>query len=235
MVPSNYDGIHGMPSRHNDAQCKCLPCSSSALDNLHSSAEWRELQDERLPPLAAKLKPILGKEEIDVGLLFDCFWTHFCPDVGTIPSGLTDGVAGSRVIDEVVNFVQLEQGLMFNNPEVIKFGIGPLLHDILASMTSAARQVARGSLPETRIALYSGHDTGPMMPMLGALGIFNEPYQFTPYASMLILELLQHKDGRIYVRVIYNGQVQRVPFDGCAEVDGNYVCPWEVFQRGLHF
>lgn len=63
-----------------------------------------------------------------------------------------------------------------------------------------------------RFVLYSGHDLGPMMPLLASFKVWDAIW--TPYASLIAWELLRgRRDGEYALRFIYNGRVLRIP--GC--------------------
>lgn len=238
-LPPSVDGMVQLSWSTRDSEkdtispnANVCPMLSRAYEKLHESPPWVRLQNATAAPLLRKLAPILGVEEskIDLETLFDCFWTHYCPDAGEIPEGLIEGKEGSRLIDDVVAYVSKIVGLTFTNPEVAKYGAGPLLGEVIDSMVMAAGLSPRAK----RFALYSGHDTGPMMPLLGALGVFREPYQFTPYASLLSIELLERlgANGTLYVRVVYNGQIMKVGFPECGpEEGGDWMCPWVAFRK----
>ena len=81
----------------------------------------------------------------------------------------------------------------------------------------------------TKLALYSGHDTGPILPLLYAFGVADRSWP--AYGSMIALELYEDpkrsKEAASHgVRMIYNGEVKVIP--GCG---GAPICPWESFLR----
>ena len=83
------------------------------------------------------------------------------------------------------------------------------------------------SEPVQRFLLYSGHDTTckaivtgvvcslplsvlyTVMPILVALQV--DTMQWPAYASMMLIELYD-VTGKFYVRIVYNGQVLKLPF-----------------------
>ena len=66
---------------------------------------------------------------------------------------------------------------------------------------------------------FSGHDTGPMMPLLAAFNVWDGIW--TPYASLISWELYSKNNTRklstqdYVIRFVYNGQVMQVP--GCSD------------------
>lgn len=65
------------------------------------------------------------------------------------------------------------------------------------------------ALPSHRFWLYSGHDTGPIMPMLFAYHVHLDFW--CPYASMITVELYSADTPSGYaVRFVYNGDVIHV-------------------------
>ena len=81
-----------------------------------------------------------------------------------------------------------------------------------------------------RFALYSGHDTGPMMPLLG-VPLFREPYRFTPYASLLI-ELLERlgANGPICACRL-QPQIMKVDFPNVGLKRRRLDGPWIAFRK----
>jgi len=83
--------------------------------------------------------------------------------------------------------------------EVLRLGIGRLMHLLLQRMEAAVQD---GNQP--RMYLYSGHDS-TIMPLLAALG--KEIDHWPVYCSNLTFELWKNaQDGQPYVRVLYNGE-----------------------------
>lgn len=78
--------------------------------------------------------------------------------------------------------------------------------------------------PVTPFRLYSGHDTGPIIPFLAAYGVWDG--QWPTYAAMITLELHQRASGAFAVRLTYNGNVLAVP--GCGS-DPQGLCDFPTF------
>eukprot|EP00438_Fugacium_kawagutii_P018063 Skav221808 [mRNA] locus=scaffold2435:131171:132498:- [translate_table: standard] len=49
-----------------------------------------------------------------------------------------------------------------------------------------------------------------LVPLLAMYGLKHASLRRPPYLSALIHELYQHKNGSMFVRVLYNGRVQKV-------------------------
>lgn len=89
--------------------------------------------------------------------------------------------------------------------------------------------------PSNRLAVFSGHDT-TILPILGTLGSnVWDGVEWTPYASMLLLEIHELIDMRtdkaIFpsqygFRLLYNGKVLTDKMDGCQK--GHDLCDIQV-------
>jgi hypothetical protein len=92
----------------------------------------------------------------------------------------------------------------YNNSRLAKVSTSLLLTDVVSRLQAAAsgQQVPK-------FLLYSGHDLGPMMPLLAALEAWDGVW--TGFASMITMELLQATDSKeLRVRATYNGDVLQV-------------------------
>lgn len=81
-------------------------------------------------------------------------------------------------------------------------------------------QAVQGSPAATPFRLYSGHDTGPIIPFLSAFGVWDGVWP--TYASMITLELhqFQANTSKYAVRMTYNGDVMKVRKHGVAGEGG---------------
>lgn len=146
--------------------------------------------------------------------------------------------------------------LQYDNRRGLKANVGFLFNDSAAALATAIpgtltagatanrqnrQAVKQSSVDPIRFALFSGHDTGPLGPMMSAFGVLNE--EWPTYASMIVLEAwatdatsaataaagssstqLDSDDSTsgAYVRVLFQGRVLPVP--GCnATAEG--LCP----------
>ena len=106
----------------------------------------------------------------------------------------------------------------------------------------ATTQVATQAKPGTpAFVLYSGHDTGPMGPVLAALKIGGSPkfnWQFPHFGDLISFEL--HRLGAAQgqgagagagyaVRVVHDGEVVTELVDGCPA--GEQLCPYSTFHK----
>lgn len=87
----------------------------------------------------------------------------------------------------------------------------------------------RGSAEAKKFWLYSGHDNGPIMPLLSALGAFDGSW--APYAALIALEVYQvspniesrESSDDYVVRLVYNGK--ELTMESC----GTPLCPISTF------
>jgi hypothetical protein len=219
------------------------PAYLNALNTFESSDAMKEFETSLLAPFIADVRPVLWKDnrtlgKDDVLLMWDCFWTHECPGEASLrsaipPALLTQPKSGKgSLADRLSYLVGKSQGMLTTDKDVARFGIGPLIGEFLKAM----RPAADGETTAKKFVLYSGHDTGPMMPLLGAFGVFaSDPFVFTPYASLISFELVENTSSKLlFVRMVYNGNVMRIPWKGCGPVGGkdNWMCPWDGFISG---
>ena len=115
---------------------------------------------------------------------------------------------------------------------MVRYGAGPLMGDVLAAMSAAAAGDGK------KFVLISGHDTGPINPVLGALDVMpSDPYEPPPFAAMIVMELLERSAGAgggLFVRVMYQGEVMRVPWAGVCGATapgGDWLCEYEGFAK----
>lgn len=104
-----------------------------------------------------------------------------------------------------------------------RYSIGPLLK---ITMDVFDQYISTNS--SSLFYLYSGHDTGPMMPMLGALNQYVEAW--VPYASLITLELFQNKSSKEYfILASYNGNILQLPQPCDCDTNEYSMCSWDKF------
>ena len=143
----------------------------------------------------------------DIFELFDCLNVFLCHEV-PIPSGITEDLY-KRVVDEVTYiFYQ-----MYSYPsveEAAKVGIGFFVKEIAKEVGDMMKSESK-----LKFILYSGHDVSLMTLMLA----FNISDGVWPaYASQLTFEIYEMSDSSFSLRILYNGQVQKLPFCGNKEM-----------------
>lgn len=111
-----------------------------------------------------------------------------------------------------------------NFQKVAYYSAAPLMAEVRQHMLNAMGQ---NSGVAKKFLLYSGHDTGPMMPTLAAFGLLKD--KWAPYASLISMELYESSTTPAdwAVRFVYNGTVMNVP--GCSDA----ICPWADFEKIL--
>jgi hypothetical protein len=196
-------------------------------------------------PLAQKLSIALNRTVTtkDIKSYLDSLMSVQC---ATVPSSGGDPPAAfttelqQQAIDEVV----YQLYLACNDTDIAKFGAGPLLGEILAFMEDATK-----SAYAPKFVQWSGHDTGPMAPVLGALQIGGA--EFPVFNDIIVMELYEiemekekekHENeneqrdpnvsgSRYTVRVVHNGQVVSALVPGCPS--GEDLCPWESYHASV--
>lgn len=192
------------------------PALNRAVRDRKASAAFKEFTSKTHDPLMAKLKKMAVYKDAPKKLshVQDCLATHVCHSQ-TLPKEL----ASPALVEEI------EQA-MYEHYSIVAQGTrrlagGPIVGDMLAEL----QDVVAGN-STVKLALYSGHDTGPILPLLFAFGV--EDGKWPAYASKMVFELLQAEEGHTThhaVRMVYNGKVRHIP--GC----GGAVCPWKKFEE----
>jgi ubiquitin-like domain-containing CTD phosphatase 1 len=168
----------------------------------------------------------------------DCLMTTMCTD-RVLPDILNDYGGrrrlhhidyGSNIFERIYNFSIMEDVFSFryNDAAYSKLAMGPMWAEIMDNIkpivdTNTYNYDDRPP-PHTKLALFSGHDT-TIMPLLATLGPnVWDGTTWTPYASMMILEIHELIDGQsdksvftsdYAFRLLYNGEVLTDKMDGC--------------------
>jgi lysophosphatidic acid phosphatase type 6 len=192
---------------------------SEALEGKSRNPFSKSLRDE----LVQALRKIEGETNQKLHLdnftdFFDCLNVNYCNN-RTIP-----------VTQDLLFFLNKvtpwKYQSMFANPSVVEYGryaVGPLL----AAARNEMLNKITGSKQARKMYIVMGHDTGPMMPLLSALQIWDG--RWPSYASKIVFEMYENRlnGGSFAVRVIYDGQIMLVP--GCSST----LCDWNEFDNVL--
>ncbi|CAD7973009.1 unnamed protein product [Amoebophrya sp. A120] len=149
--------------------------------------------------------------------LGDCVFSHLCPTVGIAKGGevpLTEQTLG-----KAFSYLPIYFG---PNERFPKQRVGPLIKQVLDDIQNQKSK---------NFFLYSGHDTGPLAPMLGALQAkLTFDWVWPPFASYINFEFTH--DG--FARVVYAGKVLETPFCRGEDGDGETgICRTRNFLAGL--
>jgi hypothetical protein len=159
-------------------------------------------------PLKRKLSRLLGKD-VHIGHIRDCLLTHICHKQA-VPKQLLP------LVPEINAEYNKHYDLVAKHTK--KWAGGPLVGEV----TSKLREAVKGAATE-KFLLFSGHDTGPILPMLHAFGVADG--HWPPYASSITIELYESSSKKQHVvRFVYNGKALTIP--GC----GSTLCPWKKFE-----
>ncbi|CAD7944210.1 unnamed protein product [Amoebophrya sp. A25] len=154
----------------------------------------------------------LGK---DYGLFSvgDCVFSHRCSTVGRTTPAETP--FSDTLLEKAFSYLPVYFGL---NARHAKQRVGPLMTQVLGDLETKK---------EKNFLLYSGHDTGPLAPLLGAFEAEVETeWVWPPFASYINFEFTS--DG--LARVIYAGQVLKTKY--CNDFAGN-ICKAETLLGRL--
>ncbi|CAH3125508.1 unnamed protein product [Porites lobata] len=202
--------IHVMDKLYDDIEpnANLCPKLEQYEKEFFASDMWKKHYAETTAPLLAEVQKALGLKytlTID-GLLHvnDCLMTHLCHGFA-IPSSVTQDL-----LDRIATELTYTSYSTFSYPSIQDYsrvGIGFLI----AEMWQAMQDVIAGERFE-KFYLYSGHDH-TVMPFLHAFNASD--YKWSPYASMVQLELLQVTNATnvdYAVRLLYHGQERRIPY-----------------------
>jgi hypothetical protein len=188
------------------------PALTRAVRDAKASDEFKQFLSDTHDPLVAKLQQMFAHKK-NLMRMYDCMATHVCHHQ-VIPQELSD----PKLMEEMNQALYQHYSIVAKSTR--KLAGGPFIGDLLEQL----REAVKGTSP-VKLALYSGHDTGPIMPVLFAFGV--EDGQWAPYASTIVFELLEapgaHSNEHA-VRMLYNGKALHIP--GC----GGVICPWVSFE-----
>lgn len=145
----------------------------------------------------------------------DCYFTHVCHGY-PVPSVL-NGPLGTELEDAITQYQVLMN--TYNNSRYARYGTSSLVSDVLHNFDAVVSGDAGSTL---KFHLFSGHDTGPIFPLLFAFGVYDNAWP--PYASRISMELWETSAGWA-VRMEYNGKVVYP----CGTTNGG-LCDWDTFR-----
>ncbi|KAF4689494.1 hypothetical protein FOZ60_001618 [Perkinsus olseni] len=157
--------------------------------------------------------------------MLDCLMSHICSTVPStsreVPFGLgAESPLLKRISDEATYWDLLQYN---SSAETRRLAFGPLIKDVLEDL----------DLPERRLSVYIGHDTGPTSVFTAALDLTWLDSQhkcanyWPPFATMLILEIYDDNQARW----IFNGRVASV--DAIEECRGKETCDFDLMYDYL--
>lgn len=163
----------------------------------------------------------------------DCVMTHAC-DGYSVPSALN-----ASLVKQIIAAATWEYNyaLQYDSRRGLKANVGFLLADSVATLETALA-TGKNDVDSSSIqfALYSGHDTGPIGPLMSAFGVLQD--EWPAYASLIVLEAWAPSDvaeksraelatSNSFVRVLFQGGVLPVP--GCNNATNDGLCPLAEF------
>ncbi|KAF4686658.1 hypothetical protein FOZ60_004990 [Perkinsus olseni] len=157
--------------------------------------------------------------------LFDCLSSHVCSTVPSEPKNVPLGLGTYGPLFKRVE----EEGLFWMNnvygtsEEIRKLAYGPLIRDVLDDL----------SIPERRLSVYLGHDTGPANSLADTLQLTWMDSgnvcakTWPPFTTTMVMELYSDNQARF----IYNGRVASV--EAIEECRGKSLCNYESLYEYL--
>ncbi|XP_078357656.1 counting factor 60-like isoform X2 [Oculina patagonica] len=200
VMDKDYDDIEPNP--------RLCPKLDQYEREFFASDMWKKHYNEKTIPLLNEVQKALGLgfNLTSEGLIHiaDCLLTHTCHSF-PIPPGITEDLF-TRIGAEI-EFMWYASYSYPTIQEYSKVGIGFLIGEIWEAMQEALEESKA-----RKFFLYSGHDH-TVMPLLQAFNASD--YKWSPYASMVQLELLEMNNGSTTdyaVRLLYHGQEQTIPY-----------------------
>lgn len=216
---------------------RVCPRLNNLEDTIYASEAWLEhLSSAALVNLNQQLDAIFGKGYWDWGGVLDCLMTTVCTD-REIPDGPTgSGAMSQSIFDNTVKEVEFRESFLnvYNNSQWSKLAMGNTAWHVRTNLDNIMKRLPTsfGSAGPLRFALFSGHDT-TIIPFLAAILGDSWDGLWPGYVSAVTIELYSAKSGQsssgYLFRVVYNGQVQKVP--GCVEE----LCDAQILLNALSF
>jgi len=184
------------------------PRLNRAVRDAKLSNEFTTHDQKERQPLRERLASLLGlkgkeRKSFKLGHTMDCIVTHLC-HAQPLPAPI------APLLPEIQQSLLNHYNIVAS--KIKRYASGPLLEELLSSLQG----LQQDPKPKLKFSLYSGHDTGPILPLLHAFGV--PPTEWPAYASTISLELYQGEVGVYAVRVLYNGTPQKLPACGGKEL-----------------
>jgi hypothetical protein len=244
-----------------DANENVCPRLTELREDWMASSDYSEFMSSQETRILQRFATDVLKVQ-DTSNLVDCLMTTICTD-RTLPEALNDyhgpdagewaGVGGSagqptdqhpygrNLFSRLFNFdaqtwIRL---FLYQDGVYSKLALTPLWRDVLANIQDAIDLPGNASASvccpvrsPPKMAIYSGHDT-TLMPMLASLGSAVYDGEWSPYASMMTIEVYhQYPEDQYLFRLVYNGRVLTSCIDGCGKSD---LCPVSVLRTVTMF
>lgn len=136
-----------------------------------------------------------------------------------LPKGVTP-----LMVNETMTVAAWQAGYIFSNPLMSRLAIGLWFKEMLQRINDQVNNV----YPQRKYVIYSAHDS-TLLPILNSLKLFRS---WPHYSSYMFFELFEDKEGENVIRVVYNGDVQTLPFCGSADgTNKSEFCKLADFQK----
>ncbi|KAI9907275.1 hypothetical protein PsorP6_002886 [Peronosclerospora sorghi] len=179
---------------------------------------WKHRQDPATVAMEHHFIDLVG--DFSWETVLECLSIARCNDL-QLPGALDE-----KTFTEIYHEVEVRQGifLTYNDSWYAKIAMQPLAHDMLSRLNRALN----GSPDAYKLSITMAHDS-TIMPFLAATLKENWDRTWTPYASMLVIELYKTKSGSHSIRMIFHGEPQVLP--GCPDA----LCDIKTFSESFDF
>lgn len=237
------------------------PFAQTVIDISKQHPDFEDHMTTTGIPLAKALQDALDAPSylpyINLANTIDCVMTNVCENKA-VPAKLTEPLV-QGVAD--VSAWQWEFYLNYNNNQGLRTHVGfiakemlqalktifpsitvpvvpannPIsLHDIISTPSLRTSANTESNADPLRFVLFSGHDVGPMYPILVGLEAYDD--NWPAYASMFNIEFWSNESNPssingAYVRMIFKGVATSPSF--CSFPIGNNLCPLSDFLAHL--
>jgi len=196
-----------------------IDAASRALTHFEASEHYQHVSIPLASELSTALNRTITPNEI-AGLL-DPLMSVQCSTVPSI-GGDPPAALNKNLQDRMIEESGYKLYYACNDTDVAKFGAGPLLGEILVKMEVVNAKEIRAP----KLVIWSGHDTGPMAPVIGALRVGGA--EFPRFNELLAIEMYDTSSSGTMIRIIHNGAVVTGLVPGCPQ--NSDLCPWKLFH-----
>jgi hypothetical protein len=212
--------VHAVPTDDDNLLVVDNPCPTYDTVFLNQTKPIIDAYNQQYADFFAYIRNQSGLKKLDFWDIGDIYDPLYCESAHglKLPSwtqSIVNKTTGQTVYELIVDLKTIAKNLKYNSDEKAKLTGGFLLGDILERMknivaSANGKNTTRGKKNEgpTKMVMYSAHDD-TLMALLYAMNVIQRPF-LVPYASTVIIDLYQTKDGNTYVEAQYKNNTPNV-------------------------